>query len=58
MGAAALMISEPASQILFQVLFIAGIERPAESSLIDTAVNLDYSLAARRLKMDGGGCFN
>jgi hypothetical protein len=50
MAAAALMISEPASQVLFQVLFIAipGIERPAESSLIDTAVNLDYSLAAGR----------
>jgi hypothetical protein len=50
MVAAAPIISEPASQILVQVLFIAvpGIERPAESSLIDTAVNLDYSLAARR----------
>jgi hypothetical protein len=50
MVAAAPLISQPASQILGQVLFIAipGIERPAESSLIDKAVNLDYSLAARR----------
>jgi hypothetical protein len=46
MVAAALMISEPTSQVLF--IAIPGIERPAESSLIDTAVNLDYSLAARR----------